>query len=58
MTTEQFASLNIPQSLKQNNTIQELFYKYGGIFSFDGTFKQTNILEHEIVLKPGAKSVK
>ena len=48
ISQEHYESLSIPDHLKGNQNIKTLFNKFGGLFSFDGKFKSTNILEHEI----------
>ena len=58
MKQEQYDQLNIDQIVKYKLEVRELFNKYAALFSFDGSFGSTNVLEHEIVLKPGARPVK
>ena len=58
MTDEEYDKLNIPTEVKEKSEVRALFDKYGGLFSFDGSFGHTNVMEHEIRLKPGAKPMK
>ena len=58
MTNEEYDKLNIPMEVKEKSEVQAFFDKYGGLFSFDGSFQHTNFMEHEIRLKPGAKPMK
>ena len=44
--------------MKGKIEVRNFFEKYGRLFSFDGSFKATNVLEHEISLKKGAQPVK
>ena len=58
MTEEEYAKLNIPKEISGDERVRALFDKHGGLFSFDGTFGHTIVMEHEIKLKPGARPVK
>ena len=58
MTQEQFETLAIPAPLKKDERVRALFERFGGLFSFDGTFGHTTLMEYEIKLKPGFVPVK
>ena len=58
MTPKQYVSLNILDELKKDEAVKTLFEQYSDIFSFDGSFGYTTVMEHEIKLKPGIKPVK
>ena len=58
MSDENYAKLTIPKIIKRKPEVRALFDKFVKLFSFDGTFAYTNIMEHEITLRPRARPVK
>lgn len=44
--------------MRNQSSVRQLFDKFSNLFSFDGNFRITNVMEHVITLKKGAKPIK
>lgn len=58
MSDDSYAKLKMPEEFKQLPQVRAFFDKYAAIFSFDGKFGYTNVMEYEINLRPGARPIK
>ena len=58
MTDEEYAKLNIPKEIAGDERVRAFFDRHGGLFSFDGHFGYTVVVDHKIQLKLGARPVK